>query len=196
MSGSLAPKKLYHELNPTGDGPYVKGGWRMVPEIVQNEKEIHGFFGEYRFLSNFGKAKVFLDGAEYDSVEIAYQAAKWCIEDRGYFSDCTNEESFVFNRNNQPNLYSAEEWELIKLSVMKELIDWKFNPFKYGADQEVPEVTITNCRRLIETGDADLVETNWWGDTFWGQSLDGSGENNLGKILMSVRANILESMSC
>jgi len=39
-------------------------------------KEIKGFFGEYRFLSNFWFADVFYEGLVYPSVEHAFQAAK------------------------------------------------------------------------------------------------------------------------
>ena len=45
--------------------------------------------------------------------------------------------------------------------------------------------------KLIATGDALLVEGNWWHDTFFGVC-DGKGENHLGLILMRVRKRIIE----
>jgi predicted NAD-dependent protein-ADP-ribosyltransferase YbiA (DUF1768 family) len=44
---------------------------------------------------------------------------------------------------------------------------------------------------LLETGDAELVEGNWWDDTFWGVC-NGVGQNNLGKILMDTRRELRE----
>lgn len=44
---------------------------------------------------------------------------------------------------------------------------------------------------LINTGDAELIEGNSWGDTFWGEC-NGIGENNLGKILMKIRKEIVD----
>lgn len=41
-------------------------------------------------------------------------------------------------------------------------------------------------KKLLATGDAELVENNTCGDVFWG-ICDGVGENHLGKILMLVR---------
>ena len=41
-------------------------------------------------------------------------------------------------------------------------------------------------KKLIDTGDAELIEGNWWGDKFWGVC-EGEGENHLGKLLMEVR---------
>lgn len=42
---------------------------------------------------------------------------------------------------------------------------------------------------LLATGDAVLVEGNWWGDTFFGVCR-GEGENWLGRMLMQVREEL------
>ena len=42
---------------------------------------------------------------------------------------------------------------------------------------------------LKYTGDAELIEGNNWGDTFWGVC-NGVGENHLGKLLMARRAQL------
>ena len=44
-------------------------------------------------------------------------------------------------------------------------------------------------KKLIDTGDATLIEGNTWNDTFWGVC-NGVGENNLGKILMKIREEL------
>uniref|UniRef100_UPI00345E83CD NADAR domain-containing protein n=1 Tax=uncultured Duncaniella sp. TaxID=2768039 RepID=UPI00345E83CD len=48
------------------------------------------------------------------------------------------------------------------------------------------------AEKLIATGDAELVEGNYWHDTVWGVC-DGVGENHLGKILMRVREELKNS---
>ena len=45
------------------------------------------------------------------------------------------------------------------------------------------------ARRLVGTEDAYLEETNYWRDDFWGV-YQGRGENNLGLLLMVVRAEL------
>lgn len=40
--------------------------------------------------------------------------------------------------------------------------------------------------KLLNTGDALLIEGNTWRDYYWGEC-KGKGENHLGKILMEVR---------
>ena len=42
------------------------------------------------------------------------------------------------------------------------------------------------AQKLIATGNAYLEEGNQWGDKFWG-TVNGTGENMLGKILMKER---------
>lgn len=170
------PRKLLYDEVDT----YQPGGWRDIPQIVHDEHNIKGFFGDYRWLSNFGSAMVVLDGIEYASVECAYQAAKWRPEDRAYFQSCSNKESVTFNRGYEPNGYSLEEWDALKIDVMQFLLEQKFDS----------ELNPENYEKLLATGDKYIEETNWWNDTFWGKTLGGIGENNLGRLLMEIRARL------
>jgi ribA/ribD-fused uncharacterized protein len=70
------------------------------------------------------------------------------------------------------------DWEDLKIVIMRELLFLKF---------ALPSLRAS----LLETGDADLIEGNTWGDTFWGVCR-GRGQNWLGKLLMEVRAEISE----
>jgi predicted NAD-dependent protein-ADP-ribosyltransferase YbiA (DUF1768 family) len=46
--------------------------------------------------------------------------------------------------------------------------------------------------QLLATGGQELLEGNWWGDTWWGVDIDtGKGENHLGKILMQIRNELI-----
>lgn len=70
-----------------------------------------------------------------------------------------------------------EDWEDVKLQVMKDALIQKYKqPFFK--------------QKLLETGDAILFESN---DVFWGTGTDtheGFGKNHLGKLLMSIRADL------
>ena len=70
------------------------------------------------------------------------------------------------------------DWENVKEDVMFEGLCLKF------ADEQLADW-------LLETGNEELVEGNWWGDTTWGVC-NGVGENKLGKLLMKVRDMIKE----
>ncbi len=171
---------LYSEVSPVPGRPYTKGGWRDAPEIVHDTANIKGFFGEYRWLSNFGSAIVVMDGVTYTSVEKAYQAAKWQSADRQFFVTCTNEEAITYNRIYTPNGCSLDTWDGMKVDVMEFLLRQKFDA----------SVNTENAERLLATGDKYIEETNWWNDTFWGKNLQGEGSNHLGELLMRIRRDL------
>ncbi len=171
---------LYNERGLEPGTVYEKGQWKKIAS--HNEKEIKGFFGEYRFLSNFGLAKVFLDGEEYISVENAYQAAKYKKESRDYFKKCSPLKAKKIARDNREYKYTKEEWDNIKLQIMRGLLIQKFDK----------TLNPENYKRLKETGNRYLEETNYWEDKYWGvyksdANEKGVGENNLGKLLMEIR---------
>lgn len=126
--------------------------------------------GKYRFLSNFFSCFVTYEGVEYPSVENAYQAAK-CkdVEDRPFFLTCKASEAKRRGRV----ICMRSDWDEIKLRVMEELVRQKFSiePLK---------------SKLQSTAPDEIQEGNWWGDFYWG-TVNGVGENHLGKILMEVR---------
>jgi ribA/ribD-fused uncharacterized protein len=193
-------KLLYNEIGPLGT-PYQKGDWKKF--AIHTDTEVKGFFGDYQFLSNFWPCHVTLDGVVYKSVELAYQASKWKAgTDREYFTKCTSLQSIEYNRFrigtsattqtesssgiddidngthvNAPNGYTPDEWNAVKVSIMRFLLEQKFDA------KMNPELRA----RLLATGTKHLEEMNWWGDTFWGTDKDGKGENMLGRLLMEVR---------
>lgn len=80
-----AAKYLFDETDFDNERPYEKDGWRNLPEIRHDEDNIKGFFGDYRWLSNFGRAQIEVDGIVYKNVEIAYQASKYAPDERSFF---------------------------------------------------------------------------------------------------------------
>lgn len=134
---------------------------------------ITGFFGNYRWLSNFWPARVTLEGQTFPSVENAYQAAKTTnMLVRAEFQTMTAGQA----KRSGGYLSLRDDWTLVRLEVMEDLLRQKFQ------DRDL-------AKRLVETGDAVLIEGNTWGDTFWGVCR-GRGSNHLGLLLMSIRAEL------
>lgn len=142
-------------------------------------KEILGFEGEYRFLSNFSPSTVIWDGKEFPTVEHAYQSAKSCDE-KEIEEIRTAPTPGKAKRLGQQVEIKKEDWENIKISIMTKLVRDKFNRH--------PDLR----KALLATGDAYLEETNSWNDKFWGVC-GGEGQNQLGKILTSIRSEIKEN---
>lgn len=138
------------------------------------------FEGPYRFLSNFHPCPVGIgyDGDVYPTVEHAFQASKTLDRAERAHVRSSAYPGQAKLRGRKVTLRPA--WENIKLSIMYDLVLCKF----------VNDVKLQQL--LLATGDRELIEGNTWGDKFWG-TCDGVGENHLGKILMQVRAEILEA---
>ncbi len=140
-----------------------------------SEKQILGFNGTYRFLSNFFPATVEYDGLEYSSTEHAYQAAK--TEDPSQRRRIREVQKPGEAKRLGKQVKMRTDWEKIKIDVMRDLVRQKFSKHK-----DLKE-------KLLATGDAYIEETNSWNDTFWGVC-KGKGQNWLGKILMEIREEL------
>jgi ribA/ribD-fused uncharacterized protein len=138
------------------------------------EDRVLGFFDEYRFLSNFHVCDCVWNGITFPSTEHAYQAAKSPKEYimREFVELPTPNDA----KKKGQKIALRKEWDFVKFDVMYTICHDKFN-----RHEELR-------KRLLETGDMYLEETNWWKDRYWGV-YDGVGANNLGKILMNIRAN-------
>jgi len=146
---------------------------RRMPTV--SPKGIYGFFGEYRFLSNFHQEpdSLHYNGYCYDSVEAAYQAAKSEEpSDWKRFTYLTPQGA----KSAGQLLTVRPNWDQVKHGVMMCLLMQKFR------DDPVM------WNRLQKTGKKVLVETNNWGDTHWGQTQQGVGRNELGNMLMMIRS--------
>lgn len=137
-----------------------------------NDKKVCGFFGTFRFLSNFWPAKVHYEGLDYPSVENAYQAAKYPLNQRAEFTSISAGQAKKLGKRAP---IDQKEWDKKKLEIMAILVLQKF----------LNNDTLKDM--LLATEDAYLEETNAWGDLWWGCDEDGIGENHLGEILMEVR---------
>ena len=141
--------------------------------------EIGYFREEYDFLSNFYPTKVLFDGIIYYNSEAAYQAQK-CLQQ-------TDKEQFALLSADEAKRLGKKvemrwDWDDVKFKIMERVVYEKFtqNP--------------TLAQDLLNTGDRILKEGNYWKDLYWGVDLKtGEGENNLGKILMSLRDYIRQN---
>jgi len=135
--------------------------------------KIDRFTGEYEFLSNFFPSPIRMhDGMTYPTVEHAFQAHKThSLLLRLTISDLsTPNESKRAGRQ----LELRDDWEDIKDFIMEEALRQKF-----VTHSELKE-------KLLATRNAELIEGNTWGDTYWGVCR-GKGKNRLGKLLMALR---------
>lgn len=135
---------------------------------------INEFKGDYRFLSNFFMTTVVFEGDHYPSSEHAYMAAKTTDpKQRKLIAECSKpSEAKVIGRA----ITLRAGWEGMKQQVMQQILMDKFSR------------NAIIKQKLLDTGEQQLVEGNWWGDKIWGVCLKtNQGQNLLGKTLMIVR---------
>lgn len=152
---------------------------------------INKFEGRFRFLSNFHPCEIEHQGIKYPSVEHYYVAMKindmQIINGRTYTPADVRE---MISKMDSPGAVKRlgrtfklrSDWDDIKLKVME-----------YGVRQKFTKHE--NLKQmLLDTGDQELVEGNWWHDNVFGScscpKCGDKGQNNLGKILMKVRNEI------
>lgn len=75
------------------------------------------------------------------------------------------------------------DWDAVKVDVMRDILRAKVEQHEYVR------------RKLLETGDRELVE-NSWRDSFWGWGPNRDGQNMLGKLWMEIRAELRRGGSC
>ena len=146
--------------------------------MLTEHEPIVSFNGEHRWLSNFWPVELkWRDSLIFPSVEHAYQAMKssnW--DEMKNISTMTPGQA----KRAGSRLEIRSDWDDIKVQVMTTFVVMKFSPSHLELHQ-----------KLIDTGDALLVEGNTWNDRYWGQCPVGTGENMLGRILMSTRRAIM-----
>lgn len=136
-------------------------------------KTIDSFVGEYRFLSNFSPSLLVIDGLSYPTVEHAFQALKTENPTEREIVRTARTPGQAKKLGRRVTLRS--DWNTARVGVMKMLLEKKFSDKVLRAE-------------LLATGEAELIEGNYWNDTFWGVCR-GRGENWLGKLLMEIRSS-------
>lgn len=176
---STAVRERLRSGDPSAAELLTPGVYDMLVSAGWTAKDITSFRGDYDFLSNFYEAPVTYGGLRYLNSEAAFQAQK-CLteEEKQAFTALTAPKAKRLGRQ----VALRPDWEDVKYGFMEEIVRAKF--------QQHPEL----AARLAATRGRRLIEGNTWHDTCWGvDAATGKGENRLGRILMEVRAEILQS---
>ena len=143
---------------------------------------IDKFQGRWYFLSNFYPCEIEHQGITYPSVEHYYVAMKF------------NDEQFIDGKYYTPGdlreiISKMEDPGKVKrfgrkIKLRKDWNDYKLEVMNWGVREKFKNDRLSEL--LLSTGDEELIEGNFWNDTYWGVC-NGKGQNHLGKILMEVR---------
>ena len=133
----------------------------------------------YYEFTNFYAAPIVLDGKTWPTTEHYFQAQKFI--GTSYPEVIRNfdrpRQAFDLSRNPTVSRWRRNDWEEIKKDIMKKALLAKFTQHK-------------DLRQLLlSTRDNMLIEHTPY-DKFWGDGGDGSGQNQLGMLLMEIRYDL------
>lgn len=166
------------DLNPSA----YRDPW--LAEGILLDRAIGFFPREFYCLDNYSANKIEYDGFVYGTVEEAYQASAF----RGVAEDV------VEQIRNAGSPYEAKQislankdrkrpdWDSEKVVVMEELLREKVRQHPYVKEM------------LLKTKDYTIVEDSPK-DSYWDWGPDRDGENNMGKLWMKIRDELLEENS-
>jgi len=141
--------------------------------------KISSFRGKYFFLSNFFPCDISHRDKTFQNVEQCFQYEKAIIFHDEY---TTNKILAAPNPTDAKKLgktiknFNITLWNNIRKDEMFSILTNKFN-------------NPILAEQLRQTDNAELIEGNTWGDTYWGK-YNGTGQNILGKLLMEIRSAI------
>jgi len=147
---------------------------------LADRRKIKFMFKENKFpyLHNLYQTEFHVDGVRYTSVEHYINSKKFEGTKYEELIRCMETSEEAKKEGDRKDLPLRSDWHKLKDTLMYKGVYAKFtqNP---------------NLRaRLLETGDAILQENSK--DTYWGNGIDNSGKNKLGKIMMKVRDEVRE----
>jgi ribA/ribD-fused uncharacterized protein len=129
----------------------------------------------FGWLSNFSLHPIEMKGRLWPTVEHYYQAQKFAGTDyEEQIRQAPNAGTSKDMAHDGSHAVRAD-WDAVKYPIMQEAV---LKKFQTHADL---------WAALLATGDEELVE-NSPDDYYWGRGSDGTGANNLGRILMEVRS--------
>jgi hypothetical protein len=144
--------------------------------------EFYSTRDQYGEFSNFAAFPFRLEGKLWPTSEHYFQAQKF--DDEVYRERIREASSPMIaarlGRSRKVKIRS--DWDSAKIDVMRCAVRAKFE-----AHDELQAL-------LLSTGDEIIMEAAA-GDDFWGSGADGSGKNWLGRILMDLRVELLNT-SC
>jgi ribA/ribD-fused uncharacterized protein len=131
---------------------------------------------DFYVLSNFSAFNLQWGGHTYPTSEHAYQAAKFTgvRDDIARLIAAAPSAHEAFKLAEQHKEFRRPTWDRIKVQTMRYILHAKLEQHEYVR------------RKLLATGDRELVE-NSWRDDFWGWGPNRDGQNVLGKLWMQVR---------
>ncbi len=150
-------------------------------KISNKNHDIHEYIENIYCLDNFSAFCVKINDIEYKTAEHAFQTIKF-LETAPDIANKIITASSPFTARELAQKYKnlrRQDWSNVKYKIMEEILFQKTIQNEYVK------------QKLLATENFEIIEDcGEDDDKDWGCGLDGSGQNNLGKIWMNIRERI------
>jgi ribA/ribD-fused uncharacterized protein len=136
-------------------------------------------YGEF---SNFAPFPIVIDGKTWPTTEHYFQGQKFPGTEREEAIRLTASPMIAARMGRSRRFPLRADWEEAKDQIMYRALLAKFTQHE----------TLKNL--LLATGDADVIEHSR-NDSYWADAGDGTGKNQLGKLLMQVREELRQELA-
>ena len=146
---------------------------------LDTDKQVFFYEQDFYVLSNFSAFSLRWKGVRFDTSEAAYHFEKFAgtsaeIQWLVMVAPSAHE---AFNIAEFNKAHRRQDWDAVKVPIMLDILRAKAEQHEYVR------------RKLLATGDRELVEDSWR-DDFWGWGPNRDGQNMLGRLWMEVRAEL------
>lgn len=162
-----------------------------MPEVISS------FRNEHFFLSNFYPSDITvsmdltIDGVAGEYLFV-FSTGEHCFQAMKVVASNMNDSQKHKWMLDMESASTPSQSKYLGRSINIDLDKW--NDMSYLCMQRTQELKYTQnldlAKLLLDTGDAKLIEGNFWGDKLWGVDENGVGENKLGTILMELRSSL------
>lgn len=149
---------------------------------LDTDKQVFFYEQDFYVLSNFSAFTLIWRDQRFDTSEAAYHYEKFIgggsqsnAVARHILNAPSAHEAFKIAERNKD--LRRLDWDAVKVPIMRSILRAKVEQHEYVR------------RKLLETGDRELIEDSWR-DDFWGWGPNRDGQNMLGKLWMGVRASL------
>jgi ribA/ribD-fused uncharacterized protein len=152
------------------------------PLKLDTDTQVFFYEQEHYYLSNFSAFSLEWEGYTFPTSEHAYQWEKFCgagqalsVRRNIIRQSRSAHEAFKYAETHAQ--FKRANWDSVKVEIMLNILRAKAEQHEYVR------------RKLLQTGDLELIE-NSWRDDFWGWGSNRDGQNMLGKLWMKVREEL------
>ena len=152
----------------------------MNPLKLDTDTQVFFYEQEFYVLSNFSAFMIYWRSRNFATSEQAYHFERFVgVPDNRHRVSilCARSAHEAFRYAQDNKQHQRPDWDAVKVDVMRDILRTKVDQHAYVR------------RKLIETGDREIVE-NSWRDDFWGWGPNRDGQNMLGKVWMEIRAEV------